>query len=102
MRILREARTRVHDNHRLAPIVLPREVCTDYAIASRREWLETNGTGGFAMGTVSGANTRRYHGLLVASKQPPVAELLQTLTVDLADPRALAKTLRPELAEVGP
>jgi predicted glycogen debranching enzyme len=32
----------------------------------------TNGTGGFAMGTVSGANTRRYHGLLVASLHPPV------------------------------
>src|SRR5688500_14005689 len=39
---------------------------------SRLEWLETNGLGSFASGTVSGANTRRYHGLLVASLHPPV------------------------------
>ncbi|HSP70500.1 MAG TPA: amylo-alpha-1,6-glucosidase [Bryobacteraceae bacterium] len=37
-----------------------------------REWLETNGTGAFAMGTVAGVNTRRYHALLVASLKPPV------------------------------
>ena len=37
-----------------------------------REWLETNGRGGFAMGTVAGINTRRYHGVLVASLRPPV------------------------------
>lgn len=37
-----------------------------------REWLLTNGIGGFASGTVTGANSRRYHGLLVASLKPPV------------------------------
>lgn len=36
------------------------------------EWLETNGLGGYAMGTVAGANTRRYHGLLCAPIRPPV------------------------------
>jgi len=41
-------------------------LCQDYTRSSRLEWLETNGTGAFAMGTVSGANTRRYHGYLVA------------------------------------
>ena len=46
--------------------------CRDYAKSSRLEWLETNGLGSFASGTVSGANTRRYHGLLVASLYPPV------------------------------
>ena len=35
------------------------------------EWLETNGLGGFASSTVAGANTRRYHGLLVAATRPP-------------------------------
>jgi glycogen debranching enzyme len=40
--------------------------------SSRLEWLETSGTGAFAMGTVSGMNTRRYHALLVASLKPPV------------------------------
>lgn len=37
-----------------------------------REWLVTNGLGGFASSSVIGANTRRYHGLLVASETPPV------------------------------
>jgi predicted glycogen debranching enzyme len=36
-----------------------------------REWLSTNGLGGYASGTVCGANTRRYHGLLVAALDPP-------------------------------
>ncbi|MBA2447681.1 MAG: glycogen debranching enzyme family protein [Chloroflexi bacterium] len=36
-----------------------------------REWLTTNGLGGYASGTVVGANTRRYHGLLVAALEPP-------------------------------
>jgi len=49
-----------------------RKVCADYARSSKLEWLEANGNGGFAMGTVAGANTRRYHGLLVASLRPPV------------------------------
>lgn len=39
---------------------------------SEREWLLTNGIGGFASGTVTGANSRRYHGLLVAAMKPPV------------------------------
>ena len=59
-----------------APIELPREVCTLYPRASRLEWLVTNGTGGFAMGTVAGSNTRRYHGLLVASLHPPVQRVV--------------------------
>jgi glycogen debranching enzyme len=37
----------------------------------RREWLSANGLGGYASSTVSGANTRRYHGLLVAALTPP-------------------------------
>lgn len=36
-----------------------------------REWLATNGLGGYASGTACGANTRRYHGLLVAALEPP-------------------------------
>lgn len=53
-------------------IVVPGDRCRDSAESSKLEWLETNGTGGFAMGTVWGANTRRYHALLVASLRPPV------------------------------
>ena len=39
--------------------------------ALEREWLITNGIGGFASSTILGANTRRYHGLLVAPLKPP-------------------------------
>jgi glycogen debranching enzyme len=44
----------------------------DFIEASKIEWLETNGTGAFAMGTAQGLNMRRYHALLVASLRPPV------------------------------
>lgn len=49
-----------------------RETCGCLEIAEQREWLVTNGIGGFASGTVSGNLTRRYHGLLVAALHPPV------------------------------
>jgi predicted glycogen debranching enzyme len=39
--------------------------------AIRKEWLITNGLGGYASGTAVGVNTRKYHGLLVASLHPP-------------------------------
>lgn len=35
------------------------------------EWIETNGLGGWASSSLSGCNTRRYHGLLVAAIKPP-------------------------------
>jgi predicted glycogen debranching enzyme len=44
--------------------------------ALRHEWLLTNGLGGYAMGTLLGANTRRYHGLLIAATHPPVSRLV--------------------------
>ncbi|MGB8472752.1 MAG: amylo-alpha-1,6-glucosidase [Candidatus Acidiferrum sp.] len=49
-----------------------REICGNLAEAESREWLVTNGIGGFASGTVSGGMTRRYHGLLIAALQPPL------------------------------
>ena len=49
-----------------------REICGVMDVAEQREWLVTNGIGGFASGTVSGNLTRRYHGLLVAALAPPV------------------------------
>ena len=48
------------------------DVCGKLDIGLGREWLETNGIGGFACSTVPGINTRRYHGLLTASLRPPV------------------------------
>jgi len=53
-----------------------RAVCGSLAEADAREWLCTNGIGGFASGTISGALTRRYHGLLVAALEPPVGRTL--------------------------
>jgi predicted glycogen debranching enzyme len=41
-----------------------------------REWLVTNGLGGYASGTVAGVLTRRYHGLLVAALPAPVGRML--------------------------
>jgi len=52
-------------------IVVEARQCKNFEVSSRREWLLANGIGGFAMGTVSGANTRRYHGHLVAATVPP-------------------------------
>lgn len=56
-------------------ITFDRDICTDFDEASSREWLETNGIGGFASGTISGANTRRYHGLLTAAIRPPLGRI---------------------------
>ena len=69
-------------------IQFKQEVCGDLEIALRREWLETNGLGGFASSTIIGLNTRRYHGLLVAAMKPPVGRLVmlskleETLFID--------------------
>ncbi|HMU32931.1 MAG TPA: amylo-alpha-1,6-glucosidase [Pyrinomonadaceae bacterium] len=51
---------------------VPRSTCIDLAESERLEWLETNGIGGYASGTVSGIRSRRYHGLLVAATRPPL------------------------------
>ncbi len=61
-----------------------REVCGEWSSASRREWLVTNGIGGFACGTLANANTRRYHGLLIASAHPPVDRHLLVAKLDVA------------------
>jgi len=51
-------------------------VCRNLDTSARREWLETNGLGGFASSTIAGLNTRRYHGLLVAATKPPVGRMV--------------------------
>jgi predicted glycogen debranching enzyme len=48
----------------------------EFGANSHKEWLITNGIGGYASSTVSGANSRRYHGLLVAATHPPVGRLV--------------------------
>jgi predicted glycogen debranching enzyme len=59
------------DRRKRQPIRIPGEVCRDFQRSSKLEWLDTNHTGAFAMGTVAGVNTRRYHSLLLASLNPP-------------------------------
>lgn len=63
-------------------ISLGREISGDFEAAVRREWLVTNGSGGFAAGTVAGVNTRRYHGLLLAALQPPLGRTMVLARLD--------------------
>ncbi len=61
---------------------LGREACGRIGVSSNREWLVANGIGGFAMGTISGMLTRRYHGLLVAALNPPLGRTLMLTKLD--------------------
>ena len=65
-----------------AEIQFGREICGDLDSAESREWLVTNGIGGYASGTVAGSQTRRYHGLLVAALRPPVGRTQLVSAVD--------------------
>jgi len=56
---------------KLPAITLNQEVIEHFDEAIRKEWLVTNGLGGYASSTVLGVNTRKYHGLLVAALHPP-------------------------------
>jgi len=57
-------------------IQFSQNICHDLEAAQTREWLETNGLGGFASSTIIGLNTRRYHGLLTAATKPPVGRMV--------------------------
>ncbi|MGI8741432.1 MAG: amylo-alpha-1,6-glucosidase [Bryobacteraceae bacterium] len=76
-------------------LILDRSACRDFDRSSRLEWLDTNNTGGYAMGTVAGVNTRRYHGLLVASLRQP---LQRCVTLSKLDEEATIDGQRYELA----
>lgn len=52
------------------PITFGREVCGSLEEGVAREWLVTDGLGGYACGTVAGLHTRRYHGLLMHATGP--------------------------------
>lgn len=59
-----------------------RDITGNLEAAQRREWLVTNGRGGYAMGTLAGTRTRRYHGLLIAALQPPTRRTLLVANLD--------------------
>lgn len=63
-------------------VYFDRVVTTDFGEAIRREWLETNGIGGWAASTITNAHTRRYHGLLVAATRPPVGRVVLLSKLD--------------------
>ncbi|NDJ84341.1 MAG: glycogen debranching protein [Chloroflexi bacterium] len=63
-------------------IHLGRNITGHLNAAIRREWLVTNGLGGYASGSISGARTRRYHGLLIASLAPPTQRHLMVAGLD--------------------
>ena len=55
----------------LPAITYPKEALSHFGEVIEKEWLITNGLGGYASSTVLGINTRKYHGLLVAALDPP-------------------------------
>jgi predicted glycogen debranching enzyme len=72
------------------------QVCGTLEEASKREWLVADGLGGYAMGTVAGLRTRRYHGLLVVAVDGPARRMLGLAALDavlvLADARIRLST----------
>jgi predicted glycogen debranching enzyme len=63
-------------------IAFGREICGDLRSSESREWLVTNGIGGYACGTIAGLPTRYYHGLLVAALNPPLGHTLLLAKLD--------------------
>ena len=61
---------------------LNRSITADLAAAGVREWLATNGIGGYGSGTVAGQLARRYHGYLVAALDPPLGRTLLLAKLD--------------------
>ncbi|SLN52126.1 amylo-alpha-1,6-glucosidase [Roseisalinus antarcticus] len=87
----------------MAPSGLPvqhmgREICADLKALETREWLITNGIGGYAGGSLAGTSTRGYHGLLVAALSPPVGRTLMLAnvieTVEIDGQRTPLSTIR--------
>src|SRR6266567_6830620 len=67
---------------RPATIAFGPQVCGSLDEGASREWLVPDGLGGFAMGTVGGLRTRRYHGLLVVATEPPLGRRLGLVSLD--------------------
>ncbi len=58
------------------------DICRNVQAGLDREWIVTNGLGGYASGSVAGATTRSYHGLLVAAIIPPVERDVLVTKID--------------------
>ncbi|MER3404605.1 MAG: glycogen debranching protein, partial [Chloroflexota bacterium] len=66
----------------LPELTFEREVLVDLPFQLDREWLVTNGIGGYASSSLCCANTRRYHGLLVAALHPPAGRTVMLARLD--------------------
>ncbi|MEQ4305521.1 amylo-alpha-1,6-glucosidase [Plantactinospora sp. B6F1] len=66
----------------MLPIEFGPRVCGHLDTGVDREWLVPDGLGGYAMGTVSGLRTRRYHGLLMVAGETPAARRLGLVSLD--------------------
>ncbi len=79
----------VHPLTNLKPIFFGPDICRDLEQAASKEWVITNGIGGYASSTIVGMNTRRSHGLLVAATHPPVGRvvLLSSLEETIVAPQ---------------
>lgn len=73
---------------------LERAICNDGNAGLNYEWLVTNGLGGYASASITGATTRSYHGLLVAALRPPVERYVLVTKVDEEIALAAGRTLR--------
>ena len=58
------------------------QLCGSLAESTQREWLVADGVGGYAMGTVAGLRTRRYHGLLVVAVEGPANRMLGLVALE--------------------
>ena len=78
----------------------------DAASYLTREWLVTNGQGGYASGTVAGVLTRRYHGVLVAALPAPIGRIVMLSAVEArlrtASDQVLGLDPQPSLIEPEP
>lgn len=59
-----------------------KNINTDFKNISSKEWVITNGIGGYASSSIIGLNSRRYHGILIASKNPPTDRLVMVSKVE--------------------
>jgi predicted glycogen debranching enzyme len=71
------------------------QACANLGLLLSREWLVTNGLGGFASGSVGGVNTRRYHGILVAALPAPQGRMvmLNQLSEEIRLPESASYSL---------
>ncbi|PKO04811.1 MAG: glycogen debranching protein [Chloroflexi bacterium HGW-Chloroflexi-3] len=63
-------------------ITFSRSIINNLEFAQSKEWIVTNGIGGYASGTIANLLTRRYHGLLIAALQPPLGRTLLVSKLD--------------------